>query len=151
MITEEFKNECEKANASLEAFTFSDDPKADLKTVNAAIKIVSVTRIIKRTRMLIGAIVILFAAVGVIVGGAVSGDTAMLITSVVFGAILAVAGTVWLLSLINAVTHKAICLLSGGKVQEFIYTRRGGFVYNTVEDEVLCERVKYLGVTILAQ
>ena len=142
MNKEEFKKECEKANAVLEAFAFTDDPKADLKTVNAGIKIVRVTRLLKRTRMIIAAFLAVLAGAGVIVGGIISHDTAMLGISVVFGAILLCVGTSWFLSLRSAVTHKAICILAGGKVQEFIYSKRGGFIYNTIEDELVCERGK---------
>lgn len=138
----EFKASCEKANETLDTFEFSDDAKADLKTVNDAIKIVRVTRIVKRARMMVGAGVTVFAGVGVITGGAISGDNVMLVASIIFGAILLFVGAMWFFSLRSAVTHKAICVIADGKVQEYIYSKRGLFIFNTVENELVFDRGK---------
>lgn len=138
----EFKASCEKANAALEAFDFTDDAKADLKTVNDGIKIVRVTRFVKRARMMIGAGVAMFAGAGVIAGGIISRDSVMLVISIIFGAILLFIGAMWFFSLRSAVTHKAICVTVDGKVQEYIYSKRGVFIFNTVETELICDHGK---------
>ena len=136
----EFKAQCEKANASLTSFAFSDDAKSDLKRVNDGIKMVRVTRIVKRARMMVGAGVTMFAGAGVITGGIMSRDNVMLVISIIFGAILLFVGVMWFLSLRSAVTHKAICVVADGKVQEYIYSKRGVFIFNTVETELICDR-----------
>ena len=59
----EFEKECEKAEEKLSAFDFTGDAKADLKTLNDGIRIVRVTRIVKRARFFTGAALAVLAAV----------------------------------------------------------------------------------------
>ncbi len=140
----EFEKECEKAEQKLSAFEYTGDAKADLKTLNDGIKIVRVTRIVKRTRFFVGAAVAELAAIGLIVGGCLSKDKVFLISFIILGAFLASVGAWYFLSHINNVTHKAVCIIENGKVKEYIYSRKGGFIYNTVEGETICERGKVL-------
>lgn len=140
----EFEKECEKAEEKLSAFDFTGDAKADLKTLNDGIRIVRVTRIVKRARFFTGAALAVLAAVGLVTGGCLSRDKVLLAAFVVLGAFLASVGVWYFLSHINNVTHKAVCIIENGKVREYIYSRKGGFVFNTVEGETVCEKGKVL-------
>lgn len=120
------------------------DPKEELRFLNDNMIIVRVTRLIKRTRMFICGALAVFAGAGIAVGGIFSFDSIMIAITSIIGAFCASVGVWWFVSHINSVTHKAVCVISGGKVSEFIFSRKGGFIYNTVEGEVIYEKGKLI-------
>lgn len=144
MTNIQFKEACDACNENLKNFHGSADAKQDLKQINDNLKIVRVTRLVKRARMVVCSCLAVFAGLGIAVGGIFSFDAILIAVTSIIGMFCASVGVWWFVSHMKSVTHKAICVLDGGKVQEFIFSRKGGFIYNTVEGELIYEKGKLI-------
>lgn len=144
MKREEWQKVCDAGTENLKNFSFTADAKDDLKRINDNVKMVRVTRLVKRSRMVICSALAVFAGLGIAVGGIFSKDSLLIVITSLLGMFCASVGVWWFISHIKSVTHKAICLIDNGKVTEFIFSAKGGFIYNTIEGEVIYERGKLL-------
>jgi len=138
----EFEESCKKADAALKEFSFSGDAKEDLRNINDCIKIVRVSRIVKRARSFVASAIAVAGGAGLIVGGIIGGEKVLMIAAVIIGAFMIAAGAWYFFAHLGNLTHKAVCIIENGKVSEYIFSRKGGFLYNTVEGALVCERGK---------
>ncbi len=138
----EFEESCKKADAALKEFSFSGDAKEDLRNINDCIKIVRVSRIVKRARSFVASAIAVAGGAGLIVGGIIGGEKVLMIAAIIIGAFMIAAGAWYFFAHLGNLTHKAVCIIENGKVSEYIFSRKGGFLYNTVEGALVCERGK---------
>lgn len=142
MNKSEFALLCEKALSFASGIENEKDAEKKLRAASDNIKIVTVERRKNRTRAAIACFVAFVSCVAVLTIGLLYGDfSGKVFSTLVFVSLFSFSVVVGI-SNINPVTHRAVCVKENGKVREFVFERDGGFIYNTIEGEIVFRRGK---------